>query len=71
MKALGYFRAILTLTSILGINFTIKAQESEQGTQNILPFLLIAPDARSAGMGETGVVSSSDINSIHWNAAKY
>ncbi|WP_069660516.1 PorV/PorQ family protein [Arcticibacter eurypsychrophilus] len=72
MKVLGYCRAILTLTSILGINFTIKAQESKQGnTQNILPFLLIAPDARSAGMGETGVGSSSDINSIHWNAAKY
>jgi hypothetical protein len=35
-----------------------------------VPFLMIAPDARSAGMGETGVASSPDMYSMHWNVAK-
>lgn len=35
-----------------------------------LPFLTIAPDARSAGMGDVGAATSPDANSTHWNAAK-
>ncbi len=35
------------------------------------PFLLIAPDARGGGMGDNGVASSGDVNSMHWNPAKY
>lgn len=35
-----------------------------------VPFLLITPDSRAGGMGETGVASTPDVNSIHWNAAK-
>lgn len=35
-----------------------------------VPFLMITPDSRAGGMGETGVASSPDVNSIHWNAAK-
>ncbi len=36
-----------------------------------VPFLIIAPDARSGGMGEAGVASDPDANSMHWNPAKY
>jgi hypothetical protein len=36
-----------------------------------VPFLLIGPDSRAGGMGECGVASSPDVNSMHWNAAKY
>ncbi len=36
-----------------------------------VPFLLISPDARSGGMGDAGVATSPDANSIHWNTAKY
>ncbi len=36
-----------------------------------VPFLVISPDARSGAMGDAGVASSPDINSQHWNAAKY
>ncbi|MEO6287573.1 MAG: type IX secretion system outer membrane channel protein PorV [Dyadobacter sp.] len=32
--------------------------------------LTIAPDARSAGMGEAGIASSADANATFWNAAK-
>ena len=35
-----------------------------------VPFLLIGPDSRAGGMGDYGVATSPDPNSIHWNAAK-
>lgn len=35
-----------------------------------VPFLTISPDSRSGGMGDAGVSSSPDANSIHWNPAK-
>lgn len=35
------------------------------------PFLRIAPDARSGGMGDMGVATSTDAFSQYWNAAKY
>lgn len=35
-----------------------------------VPFLIISPDARAGGMGDAGVASASDVNSIHWNPAK-
>lgn len=36
-----------------------------------VPFLLIAPDARSGALGDAGVSSSPDANSMHWNPAKF
>ena len=35
-----------------------------------VPFLLIAPDSRAGAMGDVGVASSPDANSLHWNVAK-
>jgi hypothetical protein len=35
-----------------------------------LLFLNVAPDARSAAMGDAGVALSVDANAIHWNTAK-
>lgn len=35
-----------------------------------VPFLLITPDSRAGGMGDAGVATSPDANSIHWNTAK-
>ena len=35
-----------------------------------VPFLLIAPDARSGAMGDVGAALSPDANSTHWNPAK-
>lgn len=43
------------------------------GQQNVIttavPFLTITPDSRRAGMGDAGVASSGDANSVFWNAA--
>jgi len=36
-----------------------------------VPFVTIAPDSRSGGLGEVGVASAPDFNSQHWNVAKY
>ncbi|AUS04706.1 type IX secretion system outer membrane channel protein PorV [Pseudotamlana carrageenivorans] len=36
-----------------------------------MPFLLIASDARSAGMGDMGVATSVDAYSQQWNSSKY
>lgn len=35
-----------------------------------VPFLTIAPDARSGAMGDVGVAISPDANATHWNPAK-
>ena len=36
-----------------------------------VPFMTIAPDSRSGGMGEAGVATQVDVWSQHWNASKY
>ena len=46
-----------------------KAQENVITTG--VPFLQVAADARSAGMGDIGVASSADAFSQQWNPAKY
>lgn len=67
--------------SLLMMGFIAKAQISsgEETGQDLeynvistaVPFMIIAPDARSAGMGDLGVSTSPDVYSMHWNAAKY
>ena len=68
------------LILITFISFNAFAQEpdpnTETGTlQGVIttgvPFMLIAGDARAAGMGDIGVVTSSDAFSQQWNPAKY
>ncbi|RLD55992.1 MAG: hypothetical protein DRI97_08380 [Bacteroidetes bacterium] len=39
--------------------------------QTAVPFLTLAPDARASGLGDAGVASKADVNSQHWNVAKY
>ena len=36
-----------------------------------VPFLIIAPDARSGAMGDVGVATTPDAISAHWNPGKY
>jgi hypothetical protein len=46
-------------------------QETINTITTSVPFLMIAPDARSGAMGDAGVSSTPDVNSMHWNPAKY
>lgn len=61
---------LLIILIALGIN-TLSAQSNSRVITTGVPFLLISPDARSAGMGELGVATSADVYSQQWNPAKY
>jgi len=52
------------------ITYNINAQNERPITTGV-PFLLIAADARSAGMGDNGVATSPDAFSQQFNPAKY
>jgi len=58
---------LLLLTTIQSIN----AQEDSRVITTGVPFLLVAADARSAGMADQGVATSADAFSQQWNPAKY
>ena len=57
------------------LTFNVSAQENSTANQRVIttavPFVLIAADARAAGMGDIGVSSSADAFSQQWNPAKY
>ena len=57
---------ILALVSIKAT-----AQNTDRVITTGVPFLLIAADARSGGMGDIGVATSADAFSQQWNPAKY
>lgn len=73
LKKLTLFSAIM-----LAISFTAFSQpvstyigQDLNTITSAVPFLQIAPDSRAGGMGEAGVSSTPDANSLHWNPAKY
>lgn len=35
-----------------------------------VPFISFAPDSRASAMGDVGVATSADVNSVHWNNGK-
>jgi hypothetical protein len=67
---------VLSLLLLLNKNFAQVSsfKDSLLGQVNTIttavPFLLISPDARAGGMGDNGVATSPDANSIHWNPSK-
>ncbi|WP_346862773.1 type IX secretion system outer membrane channel protein PorV [uncultured Draconibacterium sp.] len=66
------FFVVLALTFLLTEN--LMAQGTLSGANTIttaVPFLAITPDSRAGGMGDAGVGTSADVNSQHWNPAKY
>jgi hypothetical protein len=59
-------KKLLVTLIIIGIpSVAVYAQVS----QTAVPFLLIAPGARAAGMGETFVAVADDATATHWNPA--
>ncbi len=44
--------------------------KSPRAITTAVPIIAVAPDSRSGGMGNTGVASGVDANSIFWNPAK-
>lgn len=50
---------------------TIRPNEDSRVITTGVPFILIASDARAAGMGDMGVATSVDTYSQQWNPSKY
>lgn len=77
-KVLISFCAVLwggfTFAQVSGSNITggteIESSERINTITTAVPFLMIAPDTRAGAMGDVGVSTSPDANSIHWNASK-
>ncbi|QIE60327.1 type IX secretion system outer membrane channel protein PorV [Rasiella rasia] len=65
---------ILSLLALVTIKTTAQDDNSTANQRVIttaVPFVLIAADARAAGMGDIGVATSADAFSQQWNPAKY
>lgn len=68
------FRLLFVLILTVLATQNILAQGTLSGANTIttaVPFLAITPDSRAGGMGDVGVGTSADVNSQHWNPAKY
>ena len=61
----------ISLTLLLLATQLAFSQNNIRVVTTAVPFLSIAPDARSAALGDQGVATSSDAFSNHWNPAKY
>ena len=65
-------KSFVILVGLLMAGVIAKAQSSDYNViSTAVPSMIIAPDARSAGMGDLGVSTSPDVYSMHWNPAKY
>jgi len=60
----------ITILVLFACAFKMYGQQ-ERAITTAVPFLNIAADARSAGMGDMGVATSTDVFSQQWNPAKY
>jgi len=70
-----YFLTFITLL-LYTISYTqqtviVPKEGDSRVITTAVPFLLIASDARAAGMGDIGVATSADAYSQHWNPSKY
>lgn len=77
MRAINY--TIFTLISAIGLFMTctggfaqsvVVGGDGPRTITTAVPFLTIAPDARSAAMGDAGAASTPDNNSQYWNPGK-
>ena len=66
---------VLLLFLVIVPGKTVLFAQQNNGEMNVIhtvvPFLIIAPDSRAGGMGDAGVATSPDVNSMHWNPAKF
>jgi hypothetical protein len=64
-------KKIALLIAIIIVSQNVLAQENLRPITTGVPFLLIAADARSAGLADMGVATSADAFSQQYNPAKY
>lgn len=76
MKVISFAGGLLLfLWAGTDVTAQISIRELKGGDLNTIstavPFITIAPDSRGGSMGDMGVASHPDVNSQHWNVAKY
>ena len=65
------FATILSLPGLVVFGQTqTSGQEGRRVITTAVPFVSFAPDSRATGMGDAGVATSPDANSVHWNNGK-
>ena len=62
---------LIFIALFISVLFSNRITAQERVISTGVPFLLITPDARAAGMGEQGVATSVDAFSQQWNPSKY
>ena len=64
---------VLLTTFLISLSVFAQVEPNEQLNPLItgVPSLTITPDSRGGGMGDVGAATTPDINSQHWNPAKY
>lgn len=63
--------ALLVALSFCLLGNKVKAQSIDTRViTTAVPFLMITPNSKAAAMGETGVATTPDANSMFWNPAK-
>lgn len=67
---LAFFTLVLTL-NLTAQTVIIPNENDSRVITTGVPFVLIAPDARAAAMGDMGVATSVDAFSQQWNSSKY
>ena len=71
-QKVNYYVKIKSILFLFYFFFLIKITSQSRRIVNTgVPFLTITPDARAAGIGDSGIASSPDTFSQHWNASKY
>ncbi len=61
---------VMTTTLIAGTALA-QAEQNMNPIITAMPSLSIAPDAHAGGLGDVGAATTPDLNSQHWNPAKY
>ena len=57
------------LLSVLSLQVAAQSTYQIGSDSTAVPFLRIAPDARSGAMGDGSVACADDVNAVHWNLA--
>jgi len=67
-------KALIAFIMVTSFSLGVQSQTVNDQLNPLItgvPSLSIAPDSRAGGMGDVGAATTPDVNSQHWNPAKY
>jgi len=62
-----HVRIVVLFAALAMLSFWTVDRAAAQGGESAVPFLLIAPNSRASGIGETGTGSVDDVSAVFWN----